>query len=335
MISRRKLVSSGIAAVCALRTLPATAENHSCGYSRTFENYYIETHSTALPLLQTNRWHNNIVFRMRFEAGSLSRLIVSIRDEQRDLEDQHLRVSMTFSGGENLTFEGYGYPAFGHSDVYNIWTDNDIQLWRALASSRSDVSVTIEAFGIDAFGITSGLYYNSEPISLIGFTNALNTMHSDQAQVDADQAPPGADLVTCLPLQDFPSPCFLTTACVDALGLKDDCLELRTLRAFRDGPMRSMPNGARIAANYYEIAPALLARIPAAARADAMRCLYVRMILPCVVAARLGLNRLALRLYGNGTLRLLSAYAPDILQERRDELRALFGKQADRVMALR
>ena len=57
--------------------------------------------------------------------------------------------------------------------------------------------------------------------------------------------------------------CFLTTACVEARGLPDDCHELQTLRAFRDGYMRALPEGEALVAQYYEIAPAIVARIKA------------------------------------------------------------------------
>jgi hypothetical protein len=57
--------------------------------------------------------------------------------------------------------------------------------------------------------------------------------------------------------------CFITTACVEAKGLPDDCYELETLRAFRDGYIRAMPNGEALIAEYYEIAPKIVARIKA------------------------------------------------------------------------
>ena len=37
--------------------------------------------------------------------------------------------------------------------------------------------------------------------------------------------------------------CFLTSACTEARGLPDDCHELTVLRSFRDGYLRSQPEG--------------------------------------------------------------------------------------------
>lgn len=99
--------------------------------------------------------------------------------------------------------------------------------------------------------------------------------------------------------------CYLTTAAVDVVGLPDDCWELRTLRAFRDGPLQRTVAGRALIADYYRFAPQLVTRI--SARTDGRRQwlrTYVTGIVPSAVAARLGLNRLALALYGRMTRRL-------------------------------
>jgi len=56
-------------------------------------------------------------------------------------------------------------------------------------------------------------------------------------------------------------PCFITTACVEAKGLPDNCLELNTVRAFRDSYIRALPNGEEILREYYEVAPQIVAGI--------------------------------------------------------------------------
>lgn len=92
--------------------------------------------------------------------------------------------------------------------------------------------------------------------------------------------------------------CFLTTATVGAVGLADDCWELSTLRRFRDGWLARQPFGAALIAEYYRLAPALVALIDA--RADARKIWlesWAFGIVPAAMAARLGLNRLALWLY--------------------------------------
>ena len=111
---------------------------------------------------------------------------------------------------------------------------------------------------------------------------------------------------TCT-LQRRPPDCFLTTAAVETVGLPDDCYELRTLRGFRDGPLRAMPGGEALVAAYYAQGPAIVAGV--SARPDAARQwlrTYVFDILPCVALARLGLNGAALRRYRAMVERLAS-----------------------------
>lgn len=92
--------------------------------------------------------------------------------------------------------------------------------------------------------------------------------------------------------------CFLTTACVQAAGLPDDCFELKSLRLFRDRVLALTPEGRAMIAAYYQHAPALVARIDA--KPDARRiwlATYLRFILPCALLARAGLKQAALARY--------------------------------------
>ena len=84
--------------------------------------------------------------------------------------------------------------------------------------------------------------------------------------------------------------CFFTTAAAGTLGLGDDCWELRSLRAFRDGPLRRTAEGCALIARYYDEAPRLVAAVNR--RQDAVRqwlTAYWLYVLPCAVMARLGL----------------------------------------------
>jgi hypothetical protein len=105
----------------------------------------------------------------------------------------------------------------------------------------------------------------------------------------------------CAPyeLQDA---CFLTTASCDVIGLADDCWELRTLRHFRDGWLAHQPGGAADIARYYREAPAIAQRLRANP-AQAVRE-YWRFVLPSALAAAVGANRLARRIYTRGMNRL-------------------------------
>jgi hypothetical protein len=91
--------------------------------------------------------------------------------------------------------------------------------------------------------------------------------------------------------------CFITTACCETLGLDDDCFELAVLRRYRDQVLAKRPGGKADIARYYELAPLILARIPERTRRARLLLLYARFILPASLAAHLGLNALAYRLY--------------------------------------
>jgi hypothetical protein len=109
----------------------------------------------------------------------------------------------------------------------------------------------------------------------------------------------------CVP----PEGCFITTACCEALGLDDDCFELRTLRCYRDDVLANRPGGVADIAAYYQLAPLILARLPREARTETLRSVYARYVLPAALAARLGLNTLAYKLYVRMLDELAGAFA--------------------------
>lgn len=111
----------------------------------------------------------------------------------------------------------------------------------------------------------------------------------------------------CVP----PGGCFITTACCEALGLDDDCFELRALRRYRDHVLAWRPGGVADIAAYYEIAPLILARLPGETRNERLRSLYARYILPAAIAARLGLDTLTYKLYRRMLNELVCAFAPE------------------------
>jgi len=104
--------------------------------------------------------------------------------------------------------------------------------------------------------------------------------------------------------------CFLTTAIVTAIGLDDDCWELRTLRRFRDTLLVTGGDKARrMVTDYYAQAPLVVASV--GGRLDARR-IWLRAywfgILPAALAAQMGRRGMALALYTLWT-RKLSALA--------------------------
>jgi hypothetical protein len=57
---------------------------------------------------------------------------------------------------------------------------------------------------------------------------------------------------------DAGSPCYLTTACVKSKRLPDNCLELMTLRGFRDNVLMTNSAGRNAIKEYYKMAPEIV-----------------------------------------------------------------------------
>lgn len=75
------------------------------------------------------------------------------------------------------------------------------------------------------------------------------------------------------------SGCYITTACIQTKRLPDDCMELITLRRFRDSYVRNLPDGDRLIHEYYNISPQIVAAINAEANAaEVYRDLYTRLV---------------------------------------------------------
>ena len=90
-------------------------------------------------------------------------------------------------------------------------------------------------------------------------------------------------------LKDSDRWCFLTTACCEYMSKSDDCWELETLRAFRDGYMNSCEEYRLLVQEYYTIAEPIVKAINS--REDAQEIwssLYHQYILPCVQLCELG-----------------------------------------------
>lgn len=103
--------------------------------------------------------------------------------------------------------------------------------------------------------------------------------------------------------------CFLTSACVEAKGLPDDCHELSILRSFRDGYLSSLPGGREEVAEYYSIAPQIVAAIKDRANAPAIfNSIYEKLVRPCVEMIERGENKSAHKLYRDSVRQLQNQY---------------------------
>ena len=77
--------------------------------------------------------------------------------------------------------------------------------------------------------------------------------------------------------------CFLTSACVEAKDLPDDCYELTTLRKFRDEYLANLECGKCEIAHYYHIAPTIVEKIQERKNSTEMfEKIYSEMVVPCV-----------------------------------------------------
>jgi len=91
--------------------------------------------------------------------------------------------------------------------------------------------------------------------------------------------------------------CFLTTACVEARGLPDDCKELTVLRGFRDGFLMQTEERRAMICRYYELAPAIVAGIHQSETAAQQWESIYRIITKCVRLIEQQKFNNALRLY--------------------------------------
>lgn len=96
--------------------------------------------------------------------------------------------------------------------------------------------------------------------------------------------------------------CYLTSACVEAKGLPDDCHELTTLRAFRDSYMCNLPSGKTDICEYYHTAPKIVAKIKELPNAlETFDAIYNELVLPCVKMIEMGKLYEAYSMYKNYT----------------------------------
>ena len=94
------------------------------------------------------------------------------------------------------------------------------------------------------------------------------------------------------------SGCFITTACVAALGCLDDGHELTVLRAFRDGWLKNQPDGEEMIHEYYQTAPKIVNAINTKPDSDEIYAgIFQEFIRPCVSYLEVGKNEDTLMLY--------------------------------------
>lgn len=105
------------------------------------------------------------------------------------------------------------------------------------------------------------------------------------------------------------STCYLTSACVYAKGLADDCYELETLRKYRDTWLKSQTEGESLIKKYYEVAPKIVSVInDREDRKLIYEMIYDEMVKPCVNLIEQQKYMETLDLYREMTLKLSKEY---------------------------
>ena len=77
--------------------------------------------------------------------------------------------------------------------------------------------------------------------------------------------------------------CYITTAVCRETGRSDDCYELSVLREYRDGYMRSLPEGEELIEAYYDMAPTIVKHIDRSGHADQIyHEVWEEYLAPCI-----------------------------------------------------
>ena len=105
------------------------------------------------------------------------------------------------------------------------------------------------------------------------------------------------------------SGCYLTSACVFARGLPDNCYELTTLRNYRDTWLARTEGGRQVIQMYYRIAPCIVSAInDSDRRKETYEMIYEKMVRPCVELIEQGQMQETLELYQSMTLQLQQTF---------------------------
>lgn len=103
--------------------------------------------------------------------------------------------------------------------------------------------------------------------------------------------------------------CYLTTACVKAKNLPDDCDELQTLRAYRDEHLSQTEEGKMAINRYYDVAPKIVEAIDKEPNASSIwNRLYNELVVPCVTFIKAEQYDKAYELYRDTTFMLEKEY---------------------------
>jgi hypothetical protein len=162
---------------------------------------------------------------------------------------------------------------------------------------------TIDRFGRDNSVVKVALGGQSYElaVSAQSFHQAMVTAQALAKRVKADH-----DRKACADLSG--SSCVLTTAACHAVGLPDDCFELRTMRRLRDRWIITQPFGSTALQWYGAVSATILSAMPRAKVRPVFLRFYAFRVVPAVCAERLGWHRGAYCWLKIGVERLATKY---------------------------
>lgn len=106
--------------------------------------------------------------------------------------------------------------------------------------------------------------------------------------------------------------CYITTACIRARGLADDCEELMILRRFRDNFILKKRNGKELIDYYYRYSPIIVRRIDESENSEIIyKELYI-IIRRCVQAIKSGETEYAFQKYCEMVVHLKEQFLPKL-----------------------
>lgn len=103
--------------------------------------------------------------------------------------------------------------------------------------------------------------------------------------------------------------CFLSSACIKAYNLSDDCEELRVLRYFRDTYLINRKNGREEIEEYYHIAPFIVQAIEGEENSrEVWKQMYEELVCTCVDLIKVDENEEAYVVYSEFVKKLKNKY---------------------------
>jgi len=107
--------------------------------------------------------------------------------------------------------------------------------------------------------------------------------------------------------------CYITTACVETMGLPDDSLIMQTARAYRDESMNQKSGGTEMINRYNKIAPFIVAGIKTRPNSEQIfKNIFYDDVLPTISLIIEGKNIEAFCFFKNSFERLRYQYSPNV-----------------------